>query len=305
MITEPHIKQASAPLSPVLEQAGEALPMVSEICSNEPMEQSATYNKECISLNAETATSNMTVTHKGRTFTDEANDFSLEIPEGAIPEGETLDVDFGVTLSGPFKFPVDLRPVSPVFWVCVQKKSQFSKPVTVTLPHFLDLKNDDDKKSLGLTFLKAGHEKNSGGLYEFEKAEGHTIFEPHKRFGVLHTTHLCSMCIGTYDNLQILEKTKFCITAVTPNFSIPVGEKAHGYFFLTFQNLITCLRRLDEIIKKMNLVGYEIKRDAFEFDTKSSKDPALQIDITQPHHGDIGCCGTSTVSYQTKMIHIV
>ena len=143
MITEPHIKQASAPLSPVLEQAGEALPMVSEICSNEPMEQSSAYNKECTSLNAETATSNMTVTHKGRTFT---NDFSLEIPKGAIPEGETLDVDFGVTLSGPFKFPVDLRPVSPVFWVCVQKKSQFSKPVTVTLPQFLDLKNDDDKK---------------------------------------------------------------------------------------------------------------------------------------------------------------
>ena len=113
------------------------------------------------------------------------------------------------------------------------------------------------------------------------------------------------MCIGTYDNLQILEKTKFCITAVIPNFSIPVGEKAHGYYFLTFQNLMTCLRRLDEIINKMNLVGYEIKRDAFEFDTKSSEDPALQIDITQPHHGDIGCCGTSTVSYQTKMIHIV
>ena len=182
--------------------------------------------------------------------------------------------------------------MSPVFWVCVQKKSQFSNPVTVTLPHFLDLKNDDDKKSLGLTFLKAGHEKNSEGLCEFEKAEGHTIFEPHKRFGVLHTTHLCSMCIGTNDNLQILEKTKFYITAVIPNFSIPVGEKARGYFFLTFQNLTTCLRRLDEIINKMNLVGYEIKRDAFEFDTKSSEDPALQIDITQSHHGEIGCFGT-------------
>ena len=64
--------------------------MVSEICSNEPMEQSAAYNKECTSLNAETATSNMTVTHKGRTFTDEANNFSLEIPEGAIPEGPVL-----------------------------------------------------------------------------------------------------------------------------------------------------------------------------------------------------------------------
>ncbi|CAI8025145.1 hypothetical protein GBAR_LOCUS14555, partial [Geodia barretti] len=44
-------------------------------------------------------------TSEGTIFTDEANDFSLEIPEGAIPEGEILTVDVGVTLFGPFQFP--------------------------------------------------------------------------------------------------------------------------------------------------------------------------------------------------------
>ena len=100
-------------------------------------------------------------TSDGKTFTDKANDFSLDIPEGAIPEGERLTVDVGVALFGPFQFPEGLRPVSPVFWVCVRDNNKFNfpKPVAVTLPHFLDLENYEDIQSLGLTFLKADHKK--------------------------------------------------------------------------------------------------------------------------------------------------
>ena len=64
-------------------------------------------------------------TSEGLQYVDEANDFSLEIPEGAIPEGERLTIDVGVALFGPFKFPEGLRPVSPVFWVCVRDNPNF------------------------------------------------------------------------------------------------------------------------------------------------------------------------------------
>ena len=57
-------------------------------------------------------------TTEGRKFTDSTNDFSLEIPEGAIPEGERLTIDVGVALFGPFQFPEGLRPVSPVLGLC-------------------------------------------------------------------------------------------------------------------------------------------------------------------------------------------
>ena len=75
-------------------------------------------------------------THDGRSYFDECNDFGLEIPEGAIPEGESITIDIGVVLYGPFQYPEGLRPVSPVFWVCVrdQKLPQFLKPVKVTIP---------------------------------------------------------------------------------------------------------------------------------------------------------------------------
>ena len=85
-------------------------------------------------------------TSDGRHYCDEANDFSLEIPEGAIPEGETVTIDIGVALYGPFQYPEGLRPVSPVFWLCVRDNKLFCflKPVTVTIPHVLNLKNHND-----------------------------------------------------------------------------------------------------------------------------------------------------------------
>ena len=89
--------------------------------------------------------------------------------------------------------------------------------------------------------------------------------------------------------------TQFCITAVLPNSPIPTGKKTDAYFFVTLKSLKTCLRRLDQIIEGMNLVGYEVKRDVFEFKTDSEEGPALQIAITQPTAGKIGVTGTQTV----------
>ncbi|CAI8003220.1 hypothetical protein GBAR_LOCUS3588, partial [Geodia barretti] len=42
-------------------------------------------------------------------------------------------------------------------------------------------------------------------------------------------------------------------------------------------------------IKRNELVGYDVKRDAFEFRaTNSSEEPTLEMTITQPEHGIIG-----------------
>ena len=65
---------------------------------NKPIVESSGYIEEYTSQNNDaTLTSDLTdVTDEGRIFTDKANDFSLEIPEGAITEGERLTVDVGV-----------------------------------------------------------------------------------------------------------------------------------------------------------------------------------------------------------------
>ena len=235
-------------------------------------------------------------TSEGRKFTDEANDFSLEIPEGAIAEGERHTVDVGVGLFGPFQFPEGLRPVSPVFWACVrdQKNFQFSKHVTVTIPHFLNLENDDDIQSLGLTFLKADHNKNSEGLYQFNPTDGEMDFQTFKPHGILRTMHFCSFCITTRDIPKTLEKASFCITAILPQLSIPVGKSSNFYFFITFMNLNTCLKKVENIIATMELNGHKTKPLKFQFKTNTTT-PALKMVITQPKDGTIGLSGNTKV----------
>lgn len=53
-------------------------------------------NPECV-----THIATLTCTSKGLNFVDNTNDFRLEIPEGAIPEGVSVTVDIAVALYGP------------------------------------------------------------------------------------------------------------------------------------------------------------------------------------------------------------
>ena len=231
-------------------------------------------------------------------YTDDVDDFTLHIPSGAIPDKESLHViDIGVALHGPFQFPAGLRPVSPIFWVCVRDKPdyQFSQPVRITIPHFLNLSSIHDIQSLGLTFLKADHQMNSQHMYQLKPTYEEMKFEPLMKYGVLKTTHFCSLCIACRDTPECLEKTTFCITALLPNTAFPVGRKTYGYFFVTFQNLKTCLRRLKELIKKKNLnESYENQSVEFRFEGKD-EDPALVMELTQPTHGTIGVRGIKKV----------
>ena len=213
--------------------------------------------------------------HDGRYYHDVDHDFILEIPEGAIPKGESITIDIGVALQGPFQYPEDLRPVSPVFWVCVreQKNFQFLKPIKVTIPHFLHLENLSDIDSLGLTFLKGDHEMNSQQMYPFRQAEGDILFKPFGKYGVLQTTHLCSQCVGSKD-MESLKTATFCLTSVLPN-EISFRQPSYAYFFITFMQP-TCLTKLKEQINKvLDIQGHKKAIRTFEF--IQQEDPSLEI----------------------------
>ena len=229
------------------------------------------------------------ITSNGVKFFSKSNDFTLDIPRGAVPENERLTLDMGVALFGPFQFPEGLRPVSPVFWVCVRDNStfHFSKPVTVTIPHFLSLRSDEDVQSLGLTFLKAKHNKNMEGMYEFYETDGDMNFQASSVFGVLETSHFCSLCIACRDTLECLNKTQFCMTSLLPKSAMADGTKQDAYFFVTFYNLTTCLTKVDELIAEKGLGGHQKSQVGFHF-KRFTKKHALEMVITQPKHGVLG-----------------
>ena len=224
-------------------------------------------------------------THDGTIHHDKHNDFSLEIPPGAIPEGMSISIDIGVALYGPFEYPKGLRPVSPVFWMCVRNQNffQFLKPVKITIPHFLNLENTDDIDSLSLTFLKGNHEMNTERMYQFKKVERDVLIEPLKKYGVLQLTHFCSLCISSKVTKELIHKTLFCISALTPA-AITVTDTA--YFFITFL-LKTCLNAVEEQIRKdPEIQGHKKRTQQFQF----RRVKALKIILPQslPDHWKVG-----------------
>ena len=221
-------------------------------------------------------------TSEGKSYVNKANDFSLEIPEGAIPEGESITIDIGVALYGPYQYPEGLRPVSPVFWVCVRDKTNFQslKPVTVSIPHFLNTDSEDDIKSLGLTFLKADHEMNLQHMYEFQSADGDMHFEPYKDYGELKTTHFCSLCIACNISQEVIRKAKLCMYAAIP-CTMATREPSYVYFFVTF-HLQTCLETVKKQIMKIpELKEHILRKQCFQFPDDSGSDPGLEIIMPQ------------------------
>ena len=236
--------------------------------------------------------SHLHCTHTGMTYYNDPNDFRLEIPEGAIPRGKIISIDIGVALYGPFQFPPGMRPVSPVFWVCVRQTnfSHFLKNITITLPHFLSLKLDEDIRSVGLTFLKAQHEMNHHQMYEFQPAEGKECFWPFKKSGVLETTHFCSLCISCKDTMEAIKMATFCVTAVKPCV-IPVGE-SHVDFYITFL-LSTCLTKLNE---QLQASSHAVERYKKPFQFRGEGNQALELILPESvQDWSFGCRFTKKV----------
>ena len=253
-----------------------------------PLEEVVTANTcgESSTPGCITHISTFNVTSEGANYFDEANDFGLDIQKGAIADGVNLSIDIGVALFGPFQFPTGLRPVSPVLWVHPERKDiQLSKPVTLKIPHFLGLANDEDIESLGLTFLKTDNKKNAKGQYELQPVDDESIeFKPKTEFGALKTTHFsCFICIASKDDNTCLKKARFCITPILPKSAI-VNAKQDAFFFISLY-LKTCLNRIDDFIAQKNLSDYVIKRTEFQFKEQSKAEPTLKMIITQPHHG--------------------
>ena len=241
-------------------------------------------------------------THEGRYYHNDHNDFSLEIPAGAIPVGESIIIDIGVALYGPFQYPEGLRPVSPVFWVCVRDQNhfQFFKPVKVTIPHCLNLENHNDIESLGPTFLKGDHEMNLQRMYQLQQAEGDILIEPLKKYSVLETTHFCSLCISCQVTNEFTKKALFCISAVFPP---TISAEDSAYFFITFF-LKTCLNVVeDQISKDTAIQRHKRGTQHFQF-SSDGEEQALEIVLPQPLPGKwkIGLRFMNKVSFVTFSI---
>ena len=186
-----------------------------------------------------TRTNQLIFSSRGGKYHSEDDDFTLTVPEGAVPTGDSISIQFGVVAYGPvgpFKYPYGVRPVSPIVWLCSTPKFEFQKPIEVSLPHCLDCNDEDDCRSL--TFLKADHTANQDSkLFHFELTDGKVSFALNTSYGTLSTTHFCMYCVGEYTR-EDTDKALYCVVVARP---LRMEKISQVYFCLTYF-LRTCLK---------------------------------------------------------------
>ncbi len=135
----------------------------------------------------------------GREYKSSEHGITINIPEGAISQGEIVHMEVAVALYGPFQFSDGKRPISPILWLCPQEDVTFLKPITIILPHtMIDLSSDDAKK-FGVSFAKADHRLTT--VYDGKKKY---VFKSFKQdataaiggsFATLEADHCCFWCL--------------------------------------------------------------------------------------------------------------
>lgn len=136
-------------------------------------------------------------------YTLKDHGITIKIPKGAIPKGKVVHIELAVTLCGPFSFPNNTRPISPILWMCPQEKIEFKQPFEVTLPHILTRLNQKELAELGVGFAKADHDfsvPKNGKSVVFDFKPCNIQNQEHKQgYSTLKSTHCCYLCLTAND----------------------------------------------------------------------------------------------------------
>ena len=178
-------------------------------------------------------------TSSGGRYHNSVHDIQVEVPKGAVPQGMTVKLEVGVALFGAFLFPVGMKAISPILWLCAQSKQfTFRLPIEVKLPHCLQLTSFADITSLQLGFMKGGHNSDGKGNIPF-RYSGQATFQPHSSYCTIRINHFCYLCLtANCTSPQFCSKTLFCLIRVVPR---PIYSCTWDINFCVAMFLNTCI----------------------------------------------------------------
>lgn len=204
------------------------------------------------SLPLQTKIRRFKVDRNGGKYTINSHDVSLTVPSSAIKEDDAtiIDMEVGLMLNGPFVFPPHVRPISPIAWICIRNKASLCKPIDITLPHFLNISNQDDAKKLGVRFMKASHHarvlEDGKKRFIFDRIGNDTTTKFSSRVGKLQTHHLCFLCIAASESKELYKRASYCLIRVDP-FTWNFSTRKREIFFIVTYNMNACLRVSDQL----------------------------------------------------------
>ena len=133
--------------------------------------------------------------HNGLEHTINEHNITLRVPEGAIDIGDEIYFEVAVLIFGPFTFPNNTRPVSPILWLCPSEDYRMKKPFKIILPHFLSSQAVEKLNSNNIQFAKAKHNRNqTTNKFKFVRNGPLFASSGSRNFAILQTKHFCYYC---------------------------------------------------------------------------------------------------------------
>ncbi len=155
----------------------------------------------------------------------------FNIPEGAVPPGEVLNLTVWPCINGPFVPPPGYHFASPVF--IVGPEFRFEKKILFQLSHFIQLQSSDDcEKMVFLSARSTSLSSKDGKMgYHFKVLEGGS-FEVHQPVGTISLSHFCAVAVGKEINAGRCARTQK--SGVTTNC------KRFLYLYYRWQSALLC-----------------------------------------------------------------
>ena len=181
----------------------------------------------------------------GLEYTDDIHDITFRVPKGAVTDGQVVHFEIAIAMYGPFRFPENTQPISPIVWLCLLEKDiKLLKPFHVIIPHYLTGITEDKYQYHQVCFVKADHNdyvfENDQMIYRFYHYDAKPQFASYggKQFGVLVSKHCCYYCIQANCTPALGKDSEFFLTRI----EYCPGPQTNEIYFLATYALSLCLK---------------------------------------------------------------
>ena len=179
--------------------------------------------------------------NSGFKYVINGHDITVDIPQGAVAQENKITLEIGVAVSGPFKFPENARPISPILWIHLLEEnveSELQKPLRITLPHcFSGLMREVHPQ---ISAFKCDYVLGEA-LIDWKKVSTNLLVG--EMFGALQTTNSGIYCIAMIGSSEFTDCLSYCLAQVNLPPSPPIFE-FHFYGLLD----LTSHKRVSECI---------------------------------------------------------
>ena len=178
----------------------------------------------------------------GQSYTLDGHDITLNVPEGAVDKGQLLHFEIGVSLYGPFSFPENTQPISPIVWVCLlEEHVKLKEPFQLIIPHII---SKEKLNNYEINFSKANHDyfisRNGNKLYRFYDYDFDPLFVSigHRSYGILVTNHFCFYCLKANTSAKLAVDAGYSLARIE---NILTPQRNEVIFCATYF-LETCIK---------------------------------------------------------------